>query len=185
MADEVRRDARDDAYDGRAHEPGDPAWWAEAAFTCSRFARHAYHLAGLPPSSAPLRVLGMLRRRGPMRITAIAERERSTQPTASALVARMRGEGLVDVVRDPDDGRATLVAITDAGREHLASFGDAVADGLSAALVDVTAEERDAVAAALPVLRRLVEADAAGPRPGGANHMNDTRRPRMTREGRR
>lgn len=144
-----------------AAEPGEPLWWAEVALICSRFARHGLHLAGLSPGSASLRALGLLRRIGPLRVTELAERERTSQPTASGLVSRLRKAGLIESTPDPEDGRAQLIGISDLGRAHLAELERAIAESMAGLGGEVTAEEIEAIAAALPVLDRIV---ASGPR---------------------
>ncbi|MDO5731898.1 MarR family winged helix-turn-helix transcriptional regulator [Corynebacterium sphenisci] len=167
----------DDARDGiRADRPvaapGEPLWWAEVALICSRFARHGLHLAGMSPGSASLRALGLLRRIGPLRVTELAERERTSQPTASGLVSRLRRAGLIESTPDPEDGRAQLIGISDRGRAHLAELERAIAESMAGLGEEVTAEEIEAIAAALPVLDRIV---AAGPREAPAPPRGDGR----------
>ncbi|HEY8717623.1 MarR family winged helix-turn-helix transcriptional regulator [Pengzhenrongella sp.] len=54
---------------------------------------------------------------GRARLGELAETVRLSQPGLSRLVDRMELEGLVSRLRDPLDGRGTIVALTDAGRE--------------------------------------------------------------------
>ena len=61
-------------------------------------------------------VLAALAAEGPCRLTALATATGIAQPAMTQLVGRMEREGLVVRLIDPEDGRATLVAITDAGR---------------------------------------------------------------------
>src|SRR5271154_125680 len=67
-------------------------------------------------SLTSINVLAALAAEGPCRLTALATATGIAQPAMTQLVGRMDREGLVVRLIDPEDGRATLVAITDAGR---------------------------------------------------------------------
>lgn len=54
---------------------------------------------------------------GPMRAGALAERSYADPSTISRQVAELVRRGLVERQSDPSDGRAALLAITDAGRD--------------------------------------------------------------------
>jgi DNA-binding MarR family transcriptional regulator len=58
---------------------------------------------------------------GPLTVGALGEVMRLDSGTLSPLLKRMAAAGLVDRSRDPDDERRVLVALTDGGRERLAS----------------------------------------------------------------
>lgn len=68
-----------------------------------------YTLTGFAPGHARLREL--------------ADTVRLSQPGLSRLVERMEAEGLVSRERDPDDGRGTLVGLTERGREVQQAMG--------------------------------------------------------------
>ena len=74
----------------------------------------------------------------------------------TTLVVRLERDGLVERGGDPDDGRAVLVAITDEGLATLSRYSDARAAVLNARLATLSAADREAIAAALPALDRLV-----------------------------
>src|SRR6202043_2869991 len=61
-------------------------------------------------------VLAALATEGPSRLTALATATGIAQPAMTQLVGRMDREGLVVRLIDPEDARATLVAITEIGR---------------------------------------------------------------------
>ena len=96
-----------------------------------------------------------LSRSGPCRITEIAEQERISQPTVTAMVMRLEQRGLVERGSDPADGRAVLVSITDAGRELLRRRRQTQVDQLSGLLDALDATEQSAVVTAIGALRRL------------------------------
>jgi DNA-binding MarR family transcriptional regulator len=78
---------------------------------------------------------------GRSRLRDLADHVRLSQPGLSRLVERMEVDGLVSRRRDPQDGRGTLVALTDRGREaqrtvgrvHAASIVARVTGSLSSA----------------------------------------------------
>lgn len=67
-------------------------------------------------SASATLVLNRLYREGPMRLTALAEAEGASQSGMTQLVQRMERQGLLERWSDPDDGRASLVMVGEAGR---------------------------------------------------------------------
>ncbi len=112
--------------------------------------------AGLSLTSAG--TLATLDRSGPCRLTALAAREGVTQPAMTQLIARMAEQGLVARAADPDDGRAVHVQITDAGRELIAGRRAARAGRLQDLLATLSADDREALTAALPAITALTNA---------------------------
>jgi DNA-binding MarR family transcriptional regulator len=102
-------------------------------------------------------VLATLRDTGPRRITELAEREAVAQPTITTLVTRLERDGLVRRAADPDDARAVLVHVTGEGLARLDAMRAARGALLDARLAALTPDERDLLAAALPVLDKLLE----------------------------
>ncbi|MEU0598502.1 MarR family transcriptional regulator [Streptomyces sp. NPDC006393] len=117
--------------------------------------------------------LARLEREGPARLTALAAAEGVAQPSMTQLVQRLERRGLVRRVDDPADGRVTLVAVTDAGRELLAERRRLRDGRLADLLAALPAEEQqalgEAVRTALPLVRRMLEG-AAAPRHLTARH---------------
>ena len=111
--------------------------------------------------------LGRLEREGPVRLTALAAAEGVAQPSMTQLVQRLETQGLATRVSDPDDGRVTLVAVTDAGREVLAERRRERDARLVRLLATLSEDERRALGSALrtavPLVRRMVSEPA---RPG-------------------
>ncbi|MEV0108493.1 MarR family transcriptional regulator [Nocardia sp. NPDC050799] len=64
-----------------------------------------------------LSVLDTLARSGPARLTDLTRTEQLTQPGITQLIARLERDGLALRRRDPGDGRAVIVHLTDAGRQ--------------------------------------------------------------------
>jgi len=105
--------------------------------------------------------LGRLEREGPVRLTVLAAAEGVAQPSMTQLVQRLENQGLATRVSDPDDGRVTLVAITDAGQEVLAERrrerGARLVQLLATLSKDEQRELASAVRTALPLVLRMVQ----------------------------
>ncbi|MEU0409136.1 MarR family transcriptional regulator [Streptomyces griseorubiginosus] len=108
--------------------------------------------------------LGRLEREGPVRLTALAAAEGVAQPSMTQLVQRLENQGLAVRVSDPGDGRVTLVALTDAGRDVLAERRKERNARLARLLATLSEEERRALGSAMrtvaPLVRRLVDEPA-------------------------
>ena len=100
--------------------------------------------------------LADLERRGPRRITELAETQGVTQPAMTGLVGRLTAGGLVDRAADPADRRGVLVSVTDDGRAVLAARRQARAAALATLLDDLDADDHAALVAALGAVNRLV-----------------------------
>jgi DNA-binding MarR family transcriptional regulator len=69
-------------------------------------------------------VLKCLANEGPLRSSAIAEHVRADPSTVSRQVAALVKEGLVERRADPEDGRASLLVLTDKADETVARHDD-------------------------------------------------------------
>ncbi|WP_445170290.1 MarR family winged helix-turn-helix transcriptional regulator [Mycolicibacterium sp. Dal123E01] len=69
-------------------------------------------------SASAALVLNRLSREGPMRVTALAAAEGSSQSGMTQLIQRMERQGLLERMDDPDDGRASRVTLGEAGRRN-------------------------------------------------------------------
>jgi DNA-binding MarR family transcriptional regulator len=67
-------------------------------------------------SASATLVMNRVNREGPIRLTALADAEGASQSGMTQLVQRMERQGLLARSSDPDDGRASLVALGDEGR---------------------------------------------------------------------
>ena len=100
--------------------------------------------------------LADLERRGPRRITALADAQGITQPAMTGLVGRLAAAGLVVRTTDPADRRGVLVTVTPDGAAVLAERRRARAAALADLLDDLDADDHAALTAALPAITRLV-----------------------------
>ncbi len=99
--------------------------------------------------------LSTLQRSGPARLTELAVAEGVSQPSMTALIARLAGQGLVDRAADPRDGRAVVLSLTDAGAGLLVRRRTERSARLAAPLADLDDDDVARVTAALPALARL------------------------------
>jgi DNA-binding MarR family transcriptional regulator len=101
--------------------------------------------------------LATLERKGAQRVSELAAVQGVAQPSMTVLVGSLEQAGLVTRRPDPTDGRAVLVSLTAEGEEFLASRRRAGAERLSALVGKLSAQDAEALAAAVPALLRLRE----------------------------
>ena len=87
----------------------------------------------------------------------LAELMNISAPSMTRLVEILEEAGWVERRRDPDDQRCLLMVLSPVGRKTLDTLRDESASQLSEELADLTADERAALAAAVPVLRKLAD----------------------------
>jgi DNA-binding MarR family transcriptional regulator/nucleotide-binding universal stress UspA family protein len=130
--------------------------------------------------------MATLERTGPRRLTDLAVSEGVTQPSMTSVVSQLEDLGFAERLPDPADGRVARVAITRAGRHHLAAVRGAGASVFTTLIDKLTDQEAAGLRAALPALRRLLE--LAGESPDGqARHPDAAAAPgprpdRMTQD---
>ncbi len=111
-------------------------------------------------SASATLVLNRVNREGPMRLTALAAAEDISQPAMTQLVQRMERQGLLERLSDPEDGRAALVAISEAGRELWDRRTEGRRERLANLLAELSAEDARALLlaahVAIPILRQLL-----------------------------
>ena len=108
-------------------------------------------------SFSAVATLSTLSSSGPCRITHLADRERTSQPSITAMVSRLERQGLVERQHDPSDGRIVLVSITDAGRDMLRRRRASRLAFLSSLIARLEPAEQAALADAARALRRMTD----------------------------
>jgi len=101
--------------------------------------------------------LAALAEDGPTRLTVLAAATGVTQPAMTQSVGRMEREGLVVRLIDPEDARATLVAITDAGRALRAELHQSAHERMAELLDRLSADDQATLALAMRVAMPLLE----------------------------
>jgi DNA-binding MarR family transcriptional regulator len=104
-----------------------------------------------------LSVLARLEHRSPMTIAELARAESMKPQSMGTLVQSLEQAGLVERQSHPTDGRQWLIALTEAGAAERRQRRSAKRAWLLEAIRELSVEERRALAAATPLLRRLAE----------------------------
>jgi DNA-binding MarR family transcriptional regulator len=99
-------------------------------------------------------ILKLLSHRGPMRLSAIAHLLELDASTVSRHARQLEDRGLLMRTGDPDDGRASRVAVSETGNTCLAKGFEVRRGLITKALEGWTADERDTLR---DLLQRLVE----------------------------
>ena len=119
--------------------------------------------AGLSLTAAA--TLARLQRSGPARLTELASAEGVSQPSMTALIARLADQGLVHRAADPHDGRAVVLTLTPAGGEVLAHRRAERTRQITGPLAGLSDDDVRRIADALPALIRLADALRRPPAP--------------------
>jgi DNA-binding MarR family transcriptional regulator len=107
-------------------------------------------------SASAALVLNRINREGPMRLTALAEAEGASQSGMTQLVQRMERQGLLERWSDPDDGRASLVMLGEAGKRFWAARNDVLRQRVAALLPAVSQDDQVALWLAAQVVVRVL-----------------------------
>lgn len=114
--------------------------------------------AGVTGLSA-LATLGADGRGAGMRCSDLAAAENVSAPTMTRIVDHLAGLGLAQRVANPDDGRSSLVRLTDTGFQTLAAIRDERGRRLLSRLDRFTPDQIATLHDALPLLGMLAEDD--------------------------
>ncbi len=117
--------------------------------------QHADPETGL--SQSLLSALATVFRNAPVTIGGLAKLERVQPPSMTRIVDKLEERGLVERVADADDARSLRIRMLPAGEDLLRATRARKTGYLAARLTELTSEEREALANALPALERLAE----------------------------
>ncbi|MDX1888965.1 MarR family winged helix-turn-helix transcriptional regulator [Mycolicibacterium sp. 050158] len=107
-------------------------------------------------SASATLVMNRVNREGPMRLTALAEAEGASQSGMTQLVQRMERQGLLERWSDPDDGRASLVMLGEAGRQFWQSRAEVRRQRIADLLLAVSDDDQVALWLASRVVVRVL-----------------------------
>jgi DNA-binding MarR family transcriptional regulator len=130
----------------------------------ARLNRLATQRIRLPLPWAQARLLGTIEDCGEGRISDLAVLDHCSQPTMTTQVRRLEEAGLVVRTPDPDDARAVRIAMTAKGSEVLAHVRTDRAAVIDPRIQRLSQQDRDALAKAMDVLRRLIDDISTGTR---------------------
>jgi DNA-binding MarR family transcriptional regulator len=131
------------------------------ARTARRLRQEAFEAEGrgqLSPSLSS--ALVTIENHGPLTPSELADRERIKRPTATRIVAKLEELELVTRTQDPNDGRASLVATSAAGRELLRRLRTRKTAYLAKRLDGLDTDEIATLDRAATILERLLENEA-------------------------
>jgi DNA-binding MarR family transcriptional regulator len=111
--------------------------------------------AGLGPSQ--LAALATIERHGPLGPGELAQRERIKPPTATRILGHLEKAGLVERVRDPADGRCSILSISREGRALLRRVRAHKTAYLAHNLQQLDDDDVAALERAADVLERMLE----------------------------
>ena len=120
-----------------------------------RLARALRHEGSTALSPSQVSALASVDEFGPLRISALATLESVGAPVATRIVASLEELDLLKRTDDPDDKRASLVELSDHGRDVLAALWSERTIGLSSRIERLSPAERNRLELALPALEKL------------------------------
>lgn len=106
---------------------------------------------------AGFRVLGVLRRNGPLPISEVGKRLYISKPYMTRLVDNLIAEDLIERLPDTSDRRVTNIRITKKGRERIAEIGTIVKDDIDDLLSDLDDDDISILNESLKNLNRILE----------------------------
>lgn len=125
------------------------------AIAVGRISRRLRSGGGGELSLGLISALATIGKEGPIRLADLAARERISAPSATRIVAELEAQGLVTRTADPADGRAQLVAVSDAGQAMIVEARSARVALLAELLERIDPAARQAIADALPALEAV------------------------------
>lgn len=135
---------------------GDNTLGPDLLAVTARLNRWATSKAQLDVSPAQARMLAHLEQVGPLRTSDLAKLDHSSQPTMTAQVQRAETDGWVSRFADPDDRRASLIDLTEAGRAVLYAARRARGEVLAPHLARLNKQDRQMLRHCIEVIEQLI-----------------------------
>jgi DNA-binding MarR family transcriptional regulator len=104
--------------------------------------------------------LASIARFGPVTPSELAEIERVKRPTMTRTLGSLERQGLIERAPDPADGRSSLVAINEAGRERLTRLRRRKSAYLARRMRELDPEDVDTLARAAELLEEMRAGEA-------------------------
>jgi DNA-binding MarR family transcriptional regulator len=129
----------------------------ELRLLLQKVARRIRNNRGANVSDSQLRVLCQLDEHGERTPSQLAEHDHLSPPSMNRTLNGLEEAGLIARTRSTDDGRRVNVSLTRDGRSLIAETRRLRTAWFSRRLADLTPEERAALEAATPALRKIAE----------------------------
>jgi DNA-binding MarR family transcriptional regulator len=126
-------------------------------WTITRLARRLRQEAGTDLGPSQVAALATIERHGPLSPSELAEFERIKRPTATRILRHLEEAGLVERVKDPEDGRGSIVSVTADGRTHLKRLRARKTAYLASRLDKLSAEDRRTIERAAELMEGMLE----------------------------
>src|SRR5215207_129014 len=123
----------------------------------TRMARRLRQEAGTDLGPSQVAALATIERHGPLSPSELAALERIKRPTATRILRHLEEAGLVERVRDPADGRASILTATAEGRSLLRRLRERKTAYLATRLDKLDAEDRRTLERAAELLEGMLE----------------------------
>jgi len=120
-------------------------------------ARRLRQEAGTDLGPSQVAALATVERHGPLSPSELAERERIKRPTVTRIVRNLEAAGLLERIRDPEDGRASILTASAEGRELLKRLRARKTAYLAKRLSAMDAEDRRTLERAAELLEGMLE----------------------------
>jgi DNA-binding MarR family transcriptional regulator len=130
---------------------------AELRIAVTRTARRLRQETGLDLTGTQIAALAGLDVHGPQTPSELAARERIQRPTATRMIARLEERGLVVRTRDPEDGRVSVIALTDEGRRIVHEQRHRKTAFFARRLQELQPAERELLEHAARLLERMLD----------------------------
>lgn len=122
-----------------------------------RMARRLRQESGVDLGPSQVAALATIERHGPLAPSEVAERERIKRPTVARILGHLEKAGLVTRVRDPQDGRSSILSITPEGRALVRGLRERKTAYLAQRMRDVDPEDLRALERAAELLEGMLE----------------------------